>query len=191
MAKNKFLRTCVICKNIKPKKELFRYTIYNNELIIDFYQKLNGRGFYTCKNLECIQGLNENIIRKSLKITEDFKYQPSEIINMVIRNLKKEIFNNLKIGNKSGVLVATLNRFVESVAKNDFNVVFVANDISDNSFKKVKKFLEDKDVIHIFDKEELGEIFNKTEVNIVGIKESEFQDMIMEKIKLLINLLGG
>ncbi len=191
MARNKFLRTCVICRNAKPKKELFRYTIYNNEIVLDFFQKLQNRGFYTCKSLECIKRLNENIVRKNLKLTGEFTFSLENILKITIENLRKEILNHLKIANKSGELVATLNKFLETSEKQIFDTVFLANDISENSYKKVRGYLKDKQVVNIFTKNELGNLFNKEEVNIVGVRQSELGKIIKEKANLLINLLGG
>ena len=82
MAKNRFLRTCVICKTPKSKKDLFRFTIYNNEVVLDYFQKLEGRGFYTCKDLNCFNLLNKAVIKKNLKIDKDFIFQKEKMINI-------------------------------------------------------------------------------------------------------------
>lgn len=45
-------RTCVICREKKPKKKLFRFTIDKGEIRFDKQQKELGRGFYICSK-EC------------------------------------------------------------------------------------------------------------------------------------------
>ena len=50
------LRTCVGCKEVKPKKELIRVVkTPENEIKLDLTGKLNGRGAYICKSEECLK----------------------------------------------------------------------------------------------------------------------------------------
>ena len=57
------LRMCVVCKEMKPKKELLRI-VKNAEgkIFIDFTGKANGRGAYICNNLSCLQKCVKNKI---------------------------------------------------------------------------------------------------------------------------------
>ena len=49
------LRTCVGCKEIKPKKELIRVVKQSDgKIMLDFTGKANGRGAYLCNNSECL-----------------------------------------------------------------------------------------------------------------------------------------
>ncbi len=61
MAKEKYLRSCIVCKKTNNKKELLRFTLFNNELIPDYYQKIQGRGVYSCKNSKCIDELKQKL----------------------------------------------------------------------------------------------------------------------------------
>ena len=52
------LRTCIACREEKPKKEMLR--IVKNaegEIRLDFSGKLPGRGAYVCNGEECIKRL--------------------------------------------------------------------------------------------------------------------------------------
>lgn len=47
-------RTCVACRQVRPKRELIRLVRINNGGIeVDTSGKQLGRGAYLCKNLEC------------------------------------------------------------------------------------------------------------------------------------------
>lgn len=49
-------RTCLGCKNVKPKKELIRVVrTPTGEVIVDPTGKKSGRGVYTCPNLVCLE----------------------------------------------------------------------------------------------------------------------------------------
>ena len=52
------LRTCIACREEKPKKEMLR--IVKNaagEIRLDFSGKLAGRGAYICNNEACVKKL--------------------------------------------------------------------------------------------------------------------------------------
>ena len=49
------LRTCVGCKEVKPKKELIRVVKQSDgKIMLDFTGKANGRGAYLCPNTDCL-----------------------------------------------------------------------------------------------------------------------------------------
>ena len=49
------LRMCVVCKKMLPKKELVRIIkTPQNDYVIDFDGKQNGRGAYLCNNKQCV-----------------------------------------------------------------------------------------------------------------------------------------
>ncbi len=52
------VRTCIACREEKPKRELIR-VVRNSagEISLDFSGKLPGRGAYVCKNEACIKML--------------------------------------------------------------------------------------------------------------------------------------
>ncbi len=56
------VRTCVACRSRRPQAELLRIAISANGLAPDEQRKLEGRGWYVCKDkLECtsIKGLGK------------------------------------------------------------------------------------------------------------------------------------
>ena len=51
-------RTCMACKQKKPKKEFIRIVKNKeNEINIDRTGKMPGRGAYICDNIECLEKL--------------------------------------------------------------------------------------------------------------------------------------
>lgn len=66
MPKNKYIpeRTCIVCKNKLPKKDLMRFCVKENQIILDKLQKEGGRGAYFCKN--CISKIKNTKVKKKL-----------------------------------------------------------------------------------------------------------------------------
>ena len=54
------MRTCIACRNAKPKKELIRIVKFNDEISLDLTGKKNGRGAYICKDEECFNKLKKS-----------------------------------------------------------------------------------------------------------------------------------
>ncbi|MDE5547724.1 MAG: YlxR family protein [Clostridia bacterium] len=54
------LRTCIACREEKPKKEMLRIVrSADGEIRLDFSGKLPGRGAYICNGESCIKKLNK------------------------------------------------------------------------------------------------------------------------------------
>ena len=61
MAKTKSrpMRTCIACREVKPKKEMLRVVrTAEGEILADPTGKLAGRGAYICGSEECMKKLN-------------------------------------------------------------------------------------------------------------------------------------
>ena len=53
-ARNIPQRMCVVCRQVKPKKELVRIVYADDGVTVDITGKMNGRGVYLCKCRDCI-----------------------------------------------------------------------------------------------------------------------------------------
>ncbi len=63
------MRTCVGCRESKPKKELIRMVNSDGEVLIDRTGKANGRGIYLCDSKECFQkALKKKAISRGLDL---------------------------------------------------------------------------------------------------------------------------
>ncbi len=189
------MRTCVVCGKALNKSELFRYVAIENKIYIDFFNKLQKRGFYTCKSRKCMDSLNKKRIKKALKSDADIDYDKAYILDTLYVNLNTALMNSIKLSNKSGLLVATQGNFIRAVKNNEtFDIIFVANDISENSFKKFKNFLTNGNAkinLTFFDKISLGEIVNKRYVNIAGVLKSPFGKELIKQVEIIENIFEG
>lgn len=62
-------RMCIACHTMKPKKELVRIVLNNQEVIsVDFTGKAQGRGAYLCKSVSCLMAAQKGKkLEKALK----------------------------------------------------------------------------------------------------------------------------
>ena len=69
MIKKTPMRTCIACRECKPKKELLRIVKSDSGFALDKTGKLNGRGAYICKSKDCFDLLMKNkLLNKTFKM---------------------------------------------------------------------------------------------------------------------------
>ncbi|SES93837.1 RNase P modulator RnpM [[Clostridium] polysaccharolyticum] len=78
------MRQCTGCKEMKTKKELIRVIkTPEEEIVIDFTGKKNGRGAYLCNSFDCLKKARKTkAIERSLKTTI-----PDEIYDQLEKEL--------------------------------------------------------------------------------------------------------
>jgi len=57
-------RSCIVCKKKLPKKELIRFCLKGDKIILDKLQKEGGRGAYFCS--ECLHKIKNLKVKKRL-----------------------------------------------------------------------------------------------------------------------------
>jgi uncharacterized protein len=64
------LRTCIACRETRPKRELARVVLVpEHGLVVDVTGKLNGRGAYLCRRRTCWdQALKRGALARALRI---------------------------------------------------------------------------------------------------------------------------
>ena len=160
-------RTCALCRSKNEKKELFRLAkIDESHYIFDKEQKKQSRAIYICKNLACLGKLSKH---------NKLKIEPQEMLTMlnIVNKANKNYLNILSTMKNSGELVFVVNLLFENINKIHF--IILAEDISKKNEEKLLKKIEELDIPfkRIGTMEDLGKIFNKTEVNVVGITDKK------------------
>lgn len=86
MSKPKEYRVCAFCGNRQHKSNLLRITL--PEIVFDFWQNMQGRGFYVCLEHLC---LNKVFKKKTV-----YKYLDNSLdINVLYNKLQESIKTNL------------------------------------------------------------------------------------------------
>ena len=81
------MRKCIGCMESFPKKELCRIVkTKENEIFFDRTGKLNGRGTYICKNIECY-----NKAMKSKRLSKSLETEiPDEVYEAIKAEIEKD-----------------------------------------------------------------------------------------------------
>lgn len=75
MEKKTPMRTCIACREVKPKRELIRIVKSGTEISLDRTGKKNGRGAYICDDIECF-----NKLRKGKLLSRTFSCAVDESV---------------------------------------------------------------------------------------------------------------
>ncbi len=79
------MRMCTGCREMKPKKELIRVVkTPEGEIKLDTVGKVNGRGAYICKSVQCLQKA-----QKANALSRAFECQvSSEVYELLERSIE-------------------------------------------------------------------------------------------------------
>ncbi len=61
------VRMCVICRNRMIKENLLRFVIINKEIVYDFNNKIEARGYYLCRSKKCRTNIHKWLKKKNKK----------------------------------------------------------------------------------------------------------------------------
>lgn len=209
------LRTCIGCGEKKTKNGLISiikspksenissFEVYENNV------KKDGRSAYICKSSECLKkALKYRKLEKSFKCKIDIEIYKS-IENIINKSNMKEsttananqkteeikiispnekLINFLGITRKSGNIVLGMDSVKQGILAKDIELIFITDDISNNSLKEIKKFAFSNGT-KIFkiscSKDNIFNLFGKYSA-IIGIKNENFIDKITEIINSLL-----
>lgn len=157
-------RTCLICKQKNEKKNLFRLTKQTeSKYVFDEKQKQQSRGYYICKNHECLKRLSKH--KKIQTRTEDLM----KMLNFLKKN-EKDYLNILKAMKNSQALSFGMSMVLEEIEHIHFLVL--AEDISEKNERKLLAKARELNINYVYygNKTQLGDIFGKNEVSVIAVK---------------------
>lgn len=168
-------RMCVICREKKDKADLFRIVEKDEEgkFTLDEKQTIQKRGQYVCKTHECINRLSKH---KKIKVEiEDLL----KMLNLLKKD-SKDYLKILRAMKNSQELVFGINMIFDEIEKVHF--IIIAEDISERNDKRITAKAKERNIpyVHYGKKNELGDIFNKEEINVIAVKNKKVARGLIE-----------
>ena len=167
-------RTCVLCRAKKDKLKLFRLAkVKEGFYEFDKEQKKQTRAVYVCKSLTCLGRLAKH---NKVKLDSQDLMAMLSIINKANKNYLN-ILNSMK---NSGELVFGINLLFENIEHVHF--IVLAQDISKKNEEKILRRISKLKIPYVTagTMEELGKIFNKEEITVIGIKDKKMARGLIE-----------
>lgn len=160
-------RTCIICRAKNEKSKLFRLAKVKEAFYeFDKEQKKQSRAVYVCKSLNCLGKLAKH---NKVKLDSQDLMSMLNIINKANKNYLN-ILNSMK---NSGELVFGMNLLFENIEH--IHYIVIAEDIAVKNKEKILNKAKELNIPYIFvgTRKNLGEIFDKDEINVIGIKDKK------------------
>ena len=154
-------RTCIICRAKNEKSKLFRLAKVKEAFYeFDKEQKKQSRAVYVCKSLNCLGKL-----AKHNKVKLD----------------SQDLMSMLNIMKNSGELVFGINLLFENIEHLHF--IVMAQDISKKNEEKVLRRISELKIPYVVvgTMQELGKVFNKEEITVIGIKDKKMARGLIEE----------
>ncbi len=107
-------RTCIACRESSDKKQLVRFALDpKGNVLVDYRQRLPGRGVYTCFNPTCV---DKAVKRQSFKRGFKSNCEPADL-NILLSQLKQsveqKILNLIGMGRKAGEITSGTNAVLD------------------------------------------------------------------------------
>lgn len=178
MPKKEPQRMCIVCYGKKAKHELLRISRYENEVFIDSCGKYMGRGYYVCRNGNCMErALAKDLLNKHL----GFDLSEEKIASLQERwektraeNKISSILNFLVLAKRAGKLASGFQAVSLSCKRQKAYLLFIASDVAPNSKKELTALAKQYKlpICEFLTKEQLG-LVCRSEIRVCATLEDE------------------
>lgn len=178
-------RTCLGCRQALDRSRLVRYVRGpDGVLLVDYRERLPGRGAYTCATRECISAAV-----KRRQFDRAFKAPctvpaADELCAALCRELYERLLSLLGMARKSGQLLAGSNMVLDALEHPErLQVVLVAGDITPGVGEKVFRKAAGKVVTcrHFADKALLGQLLGRDEYSVAALSRGRLAAAFLDE----------
>jgi len=187
-------RSCLGCREVRPKDELLRFVLDPEGIIFpDISRKLPGRGAYTCFSRTCLEAA---IKRKQFSRTfkTEAKLLPEEDLLPLITRLQEEKINSLiALANKAGRAVSGSEKVMSELRRGETGLLIIAEDISTESRAKfiASAVRAGVETFRFSLKDRLGASLGKEIRTAIAVQKGSFADTLLLELKRYWNFFEG
>lgn len=188
--KKETTRKCIATGEIFEKKDLLRFVVLEDNLIVpDFKKKLPGKGIYV-KNSKTLleKAINNNlfgkVLKKSVKTT-------NELVSQVENLLFKQALNSISLARKAGIMISGMDKVKEAIKKNNIAFLLEAQDAGADGHNKIMSLAKNIEVFNLFKIEELDKELAKDNTVHLAFIKSTMADSVRETFVRLTSFLNN
>jgi len=181
-------RTCIACRQAQDKKKLVRYVVApDGALLVDYRQRLPGRGAYTCISKECLlSAVKRNGFQRCFKGQGNI-VDAGELLQQLITAVEQKITNLIGMSRKSKQFIAGSNAVIEALKKeSSIALIIVAKDISVTISDKIESLAQKRNIytVHLFDKNSIGQMLGKEERSVMAVQTGLLADSLLNELHM-------
>ncbi|MDX2493877.1 MAG: DUF448 domain-containing protein [Desulfuromusa sp.] len=180
-------RTCVACRQTKDKNQLVRYVVApDGAVLVDYRQRLPGRGAYTCFTAECLRdAVKKNSFQRCFKVP-NYSVDTTQLMQQLIMAVEQKITNLIGMSRKSGQLISGSNMIIDALRKkSSIALVIIADDISSGIGSKIEGLAKREDIAtaHLYNKQMIGQMIGKEERSVIAVQNGLLADSLLNELR--------
>ncbi|WP_305042998.1 DUF448 domain-containing protein [Geoalkalibacter sp.] len=175
-------RTCLGCRKALDKNDLVRYVLSAaGDVVVDFRQKLPGRGAYTCVCRACVtDAVRRDQFSRAYR-GKNRRPESDTLIAQIHRQLGERVEGLLGMARKAGMTVGGSNLTLASMDRpGELGLVIVAGDMSEGILEKIRRKCQATGVpLHTWgEKASLGRLMGRDERSVIGVKQGKLAEAL-------------
>ncbi len=187
-------RSCLGCRKVLSRSSLIRYVVApDGSVVVDYHQRLPGRGAYTCLDRGCIA----NAVKRG-QFARTFRRPvaplvANDLIDELTRQIREQILGLLSLARKAGQTISGSNLVLSTLGADNLPaLVLMATDTSPGIAGKVSGKATAVGVPHwrCFDKELFGQILGKEERSVVAVKVHPLAESLVTELFRFTHIVG-
>lgn len=194
MAKADPQRSCLGCRETRPKDELLRFVLDPERNVVpDLAKKLPGRGAYTCFSRGCLEtAARKRQFSRSFK-GEAKSVSAEQMLELVTALQVERIVATIAMANKAGRVVSGSDTVMDALRKGSVSLLILAEDISADSAAKFLAIAGKTgvDSFRFSLKEQLGSPLGKDLRSVIAVAPGPFADNLRRELKRYGNFYDG
>lgn len=176
-------RTCLGCRQVQDQSRLIRYVrAPDGAVLVDYREKLPGRGAYTCLNRECIR---QTVARRQFDRAFRVACLPvsaEELGNRLLKELRDHMTALLGMARKSSQVLSGGNQVLDALDRPEkLAVVILADDVSAGVAEKVVRKARGRDVpcLSFSSKADLGQFLGRGERSVTALTKGHLAETFL------------
>lgn len=162
---------------------MIRYVLSpQQQVLVDYRQRLPGRGAYTCCNSECInRAAEKNLLARGLK-ANIAPQDKEQVVGAVLNAMVQRVESLLGMARKSGQIMSGGQAVLANLrAGEDVAFVLLSTDISSGIADKLLHAAESRrvEVFQLLEKGRIGKILGKGERSVAAVLKGHLANAIM------------
>jgi predicted RNA-binding protein YlxR (DUF448 family) len=185
------VRSCVSCRKKGMKGELIKLANTPAGVIIDYAENLPGRGAYVCADKACIERLSDGALSRVFKAPAKHP-ETSAFYEELGAKVMRKVKSLLGMAMKSRLAATGFDESAGGCVKYPGGVLVVAQDVSDNTGRRIMEHCTDKENVFRFStKDELGRVLGSRPVGVVYVRPSALSLALGRELGRLVNMSRG
>ncbi|MDX2479637.1 MAG: DUF448 domain-containing protein [Desulfuromusa sp.] len=181
-------RTCVACRQTKDKKQLVRYVVApDGSVLVDYRQRLPGRGAYTCISTQCLlDAVKKNSFQRCFK-GHYRSVDPVALTQQLIMAVEHKITSLIGMSRKSGQFISGSNSVIDALKKeSSLAVIIIAKDISAAIGRKIETLALKRHIYtaHLYEKQIIGHLLGKEERSVIAVQAGLLADSLLNELHM-------